>query len=710
MRMKIYILIGVIIMSSCTNMKPPIAEKKSHNIVTHGHSREDNYYWMRLTDEQKSSNAFDEQTKKVVNYIDDENEFTKNNLEKTEVLQEKLFNEITGRIKKDDQSVPYLKNGYFYYHRYEKGKEYAIHFRKKNSINSEEEIILDENELAYDKDYFELGGKYISPDNQWLAFSTDTLGRRFYRIYIKNLVTGKILDHFISNTEGDVAWANDNETIYYTTKNKITLLSDNIYRHNIHTDSKKDILVYKEEDNEFYIGVYRSKSGKYIIIWNSSTLVSDYHILRSDNPGGKFVNFTPRKAHHEYSIEHQNNKFYIITNWEAKNNRLMTVSDEMTSIEKWEEIIPQREDVHLMDIDVFKNHLVLNERIDGISKLRVISQHKNLDRYIDFDQEVYTTYISVNEDYNSNKLRFVFNSLVYPKTTYDYDMESDQKILLKMQDVLGSYDPQNYTSKRINVIARDGNIIPVSIAYKKSLRSQLPQNLLLYGYGSYGSTEDPYFSNVIPSLLDRGFIYAIAHVRGSQINGRKTYDDGKLFNKMNTFNDFIDVGRYLIENQYTDEEHLFCSGGSAGGLLIGAVINIEPTMWKGAIARVPFVDVVTTMLDPTIPLTSNEWDEWGDPREKNYYDYMLSYSPYDQIKFVEYPNLFVTAGFFDSQVQYWEPLKWVAKLRDHWKGANKLLLYTNMDAGHGGDSGRFKRYREYAMQYAFLLDIAEITS
>ena len=709
MAMMKWILLGVMFMSSCSiNTKPPIADKKPHEIVTHGHSRTDNYYWMRLTDQQKSAKNFDKQAKQVVKYINDENDFTDWNLAKTKPLQEKLFNEITNRIKKEDRSVPYLKNGYYYYYRYEKNKEYAIHCRKKNNLDSKEEIILDENNLAKGHDYFELEGKYVSPDNNWLAFSVDTLSRRFYTIYIKNLITGDILNHSIPNTEGDVAWANDNETIFYTTKNKTTLLSEKIYRHNIYTESKEDIVVYQEADNEFYIGVYRSKSGKYIIIWNSSTLVSDYHILRSDDPEGEFINFTPRRNDHEYSIEHHNENFYIMTNWEAQNNRLMITSESATNISNWKEIIPHRNKIHLMDVDAFKNHIVLNERVDGISKLRVINHKTKSDRYIEFDEEVYTSYISTNEEYNSNTLRFIFNSLVIPKSTYDYNMDFNIKTLLKKQDVLGGYNSKDYSSKRINVLARDGSTIPVSIVYKKSLRKDFPQNLLLYGYGSYGNTEDPYFSNVIISLLDRGFIYAIAHIRGSQINGRQTYEDGKLFNKINTFNDFIDVGKYFIKNKYTSSEHLYCSGGSAGGLLIGAVINMEPDIWKGAIARVPFVDVVTTMLDPSIPLTSNEWGEWGDPREKKYYEYMLSYSPYDQIKNREYPNLFVTAGFFDSQVQYWEPLKWVAKLRDNWEGENKLLLHTNMDAGHGGDSGRFKRYKEYALQYAFLLNLAGI--
>ena len=709
--MKKYILLGVLVMNSCTQtVQPPIATKKPHKMNLHGDNRVDNYYWMRLNDQQKLKKPYDGHAQDVVDYIDAENKYLQKDLSDTKDFQDTLFHEIIGRIKKDDQTVPYLQSGYYYYDRFEKGKEYAIHCRKKDNLDNEEEIILDENKLAAGHDYFNLGGKYVSPDNVWLAFTVDTLSRRFYDIYIKNLETGEVLDHPIPNTEGDIAWANDNKTIFYTTKNKTTLLSEKIYRHEIGTRSQDDILVYQENDIEYYTGVYRSKSGEYIIIWNNSTLVSDYHILRADDPKGKFINFTPRGIDHEYTIEHLGDKFYIITNWEAKNNRLMEVSEDKTSQSNWKEILPHRDYAHLMEIDVFKEHLVINERIDGTSKLRIINQISDDDGYIDFNDDIYYTYISTNKEYDTNLLRFVYNSLTTPRCTYDYDMNTGEKILLKQQTVLGDFSSSNYESERIYVDARDGFKIPVSIVYNKKMRKSGPQNLLLYGYGSYGSTEDPYFSSTRLSLLDRGFIFGIAHIRGSQIYGRMSYDDGKLFNKINTFTDFIDVGKYFIDQNYTDSEHLFCSGSSAGGLLIGAVINLEPDIWKGAIAGVPFVDVVTTMLDPSIPLTSNEWDEWGDPRQEDYYEYMLSYSPYDQIKNQRYPNLLVTAGFFDSQVQYWEPLKWVAKLREYWIGNNKLYLHTNMDAGHGGESGRFKRYKEYALQYAFLLNLAGINN
>ena len=704
--MKKCIFIGVLLMSSCSqSLAPPDAVKKPYEMTTHGDTRVDNYYWMRLTDEQKSAQTYDEHTQEVVDYINLENEYTQGSLAHTKKFQDDLFNEIVGRIKKDDETVPYLKNGYYYYSRYEEKKEYAIYCRKKGSLDAEEEVMLDGNELAGGYDYFSVGGMSVSPDNNWLAYGIDTLSRRFYTIHFKNLSTGNVLEQTIPNTTGRAAWANDNKTVFYTSKNKTTLLSEKIYRHKIGSEPTNDILVYKEDDIEYYTGVYRSKSGKYIIIWNGSTLVSDYHILSADNPNGNFANFTPRGTEHEYSIVHYGNKFYIVTNWEAENNRLMETPEDATNMSNWTEVIAHRDEVHLLDFDVFDNHLVLNERGNGLRGLRIINQTSGKDQYINFGENAYTAWISTNREFNTNILRYGYSSLVTPSSTYDYNMDTGEKTLMKQNEVVGGYNSDKYYSERLYAKARDGKKIPISLVYRKDLKTEVAQSLLLYAYGSYGSTNDPYFSSTRLSLLDRGFIYAIAHIRGSQIYGRQSYDDGKLLNKKNTFFDFIDAGKYLIDNNFTDSEQLFCSGGSAGGLLIGAVVNMEPRLWKGAIAGVPFVDVITTMLDPSIPLTSNEWDEWGDPREKEYYDYMLSYSPYDQVVDREYPNLLVTSGFFDSQVQYFEPLKWVAKLRDHWQGNTKLFLHMNMDAGHGGKSGRFRRYRESALEYAFLLDL-----
>ena len=700
------------------NSTPPDAAKKPHEMTIHGDTRVDDYYWMRLTDEQKSAKEKDSHTQEVVDYIDAENDYTESRLKHTKKFQDKLFDEIVDRIKKDDESVPYLDNGYFYYTRYEKGKEYAIHCRKKESLDGEEEILLDENVLAKGHDYFAVGGMDVSPDNQWMSYGVDLVSRRIYTIYFKNLVTGDVLKETIPNSTGSVAWANDNKTVFYTSKNEVTLLPEKIWRHKVGTDSAKDELVYEEKDQSFYNGVYRSKSGEFIIIWNSSTLVNDYHILSANDPDGEFNNFSPRGTEHEYSIDHYQDKFYIITNWEAKNNRLMETSENATDMGNWKEVIAHRNDVHLLGMEIFKDHLVLNERKDGLRGLRVINQKNGQDEYINFGEQTYTARISVNEEFNTNILRYGYTSMVTPSSTYDYNMNTGEITLMKQQEVVGGYDQSLYRSERHYALARDGQPVPISLVYKKDLKNDPtfnnqgapdnPQNLLLYAYGSYGSTRDPYFSSTRLSLLDRGFIYAIAHVRGSQIYGRQSYDDGKMLNKKNTFTDFIDAGKYLVKEGLTDPNHLFAEGGSAGGLLIGAIVNMAPELWKGTIAAVPFVDVVTTMLDASIPLTSNEWDEWGNPEEKKYYDYMLSYSPYDQVIDQVHPNMLVTSGFFDSQVQYWEPLKWMAKLRDNWQGENVLYLHMNMDAGHGGKSGRFRRYREVALEYAFLFDLVGI--
>ncbi len=700
------------------NSTPPDAAKKAHEMTIHGDTRVDDYYWMRLTDEQKSAKEKDSHTQEVVDYIDAENDYTESRLKHTKKFQDKLFDEIVGRIKKDDESVPYLDNGYFYYTRYEKGKEYAIHCRKKESLDGEEEILLDENVLAKGHDYFAVGGLDVSPDNQWMSYGVDLVSRRIYTIHFKNLVTGEVLEQTIPNSTGSVAWANDNKTVFYTSKNEVTLLPEKIWRHKVGTDSAKDELVYEEKDESFYNGVYRSKSGEFIIIWNSSTLVNDYHILSANDPDGEFNNFSPRGTEHEYSIDHYQDKFYIITNWEAKNNRLMETSENATDMGNWKEVIAHRNDVHLLGMEIFKDHLVLNERKDGLRGLRVINQKNGQDEYINFGEQTYTARISVNEEFNTNILRYGYTSMVTPSSTYDYNMDTGERTLMKQQEVVGGYDQSLYRSERHYALARDGQPVPISLVYKKDLKNDPtfnnqgapdnPQNLLLYAYGSYGSTRDPYFSSTRLSLLDRGFIYAIAHVRGSQIYGRQSYDDGKMLNKKNTFTDFIDAGKYLVKEGLTDPNHLFAEGGSAGGLLIGAIVNMAPELWKGTIAAVPFVDVVTTMLDASIPLTSNEWDEWGNPEEKKYYDYMLSYSPYDQVIDQVHPNMLVTSGFFDSQVQYWEPLKWMAKLRDNWQGENVLYLHMNMDAGHGGKSGRFRRYREVALEYAFLFDLVGI--
>ena len=686
---------------------PPNAITKPHELAMHGDTRIDNYYWMRLTDDQKNAKALDSQTQEVVDYISQENKYTQSSLSHTKKLQNTIFEEMVSRIKKDDESVPYLKNGYYYYSRFEKDLEYRIHCRKQGSLDAEEEIILDENALAEGYDYFSIGGMSISPDNKWLAFGVDTVSRRVYEVRFKNLKTGDILATSIENSSGSVAWANDSQTVFYTSKNETTLLGEKIWRHKLGTENS-DVMVYHETDETFYNGVYRSKSGKFIIIYHSSTLLTDYQILNANNPDGEFKRFTPRDFDHEYSIDHYKDRFYITTNWKAKNNRLMQTPDTRTGISNWKEVLPHRETVHLLSLEVFKDHLVINERKNGLRQLRMINQQTGNDEYIKFEEETYTSWVSVNEEFDTDILRFSYSSLVTPTSTFDYNMNSGQRSLLKQDEVVGGYDSNKYMSKRMYATARDGNSVPISIVYRKDLKEPEAQNLLLYGYGAYGNTIDPFFRSSRLSLLDRGFIYAIAHIRGGQVFGRQSYDDGKMLNKKNTFYDFIDAGKYLVNQKITNSDKLFALGGSAGGLLIGAVVNMEPSLWKGAIAAVPFVDAVTTMADPTIPLTTGEWKEWGDPRIKKYYDYILSYSPYDQITDTEYPNLLVTSGYYDSQVQYWEPLKYVAKLRDAWQGDNKLYLHMNMEAGHSGKSGRFRRYRESALEYAFLLDLGGI--
>ena len=691
-----------------TVMKTPVAEKIPHKTTIHGYDLVDNYHWMRLTDKQKLAKDPDAQTQKVMDNLKAENAYKEAKLKHTEQFQGKLFDEIVGRIKKDDESVPYLDNGYWYYTRYEEDKEYPIYCRKKGSLDNAEEIMINVNEWAEGHDYFSLTGLSVSPNNRLLVFSVDTLSRRIYTINVKDLETGEILKDKIRGTEGYAAWANDSETFFYTTKNEVTLLSDHINRHKMSTPQAEDVRVYTETDNSFYIGVYRSKSDKYIIIYNSSTLASDYYVLEADNPEGKFHSFSSREKEHEYSIEHYKDKFYIVTNWGATNFRLMETPDGATSKENWTEVIAHGDDVLLSNIEVFANHMVLSERKDGLRQLRIIDQRSGNEHYMDFGEDVYAAYTLTNLNFDTNILRYGFTSLKTPFSTIDYNMDTRESTLLKQTEVVGGHNPGAYTTERLFATARDGKKVPISIIYKKGFKQNGKGNLLQYGYGSYGATVDPSFSSTRLSLLDRGFAFAIAHVRGSQTYGRPWYEDGKMFNKMNTFTDFVDCSKYLIQKKYTSANHLFAMGGSAGGLLMGAVLNLAPEVYKGVLVSVPFVDVVNTMLDETIPLTSNEWDEWGDPREKNEFDYMMTYSPYDNVEVKDYPNMLVTTGYFDSQVQYWEPQKWVAKLRDMKTDYNLLVFHINMEAGHGGKSGRFRRYREVALEYAFMFDIAGI--
>ncbi len=689
--------------------KIPVAIKSDTILFEHGKTRIDPYFWMRLTDEQKTAQNPDLQTQKVLSYLEEENNYTSKVLSHTSNLQQILFDEIVGRIMQNDESVPYLSNGYWYYRKFEEGKEYPIYCRKKGSLDAKEEILINVNKLSEQHDFYDVTGLSVSPDNKLLAFAEDTLSRRIYTIRFINLETGKFLEDKIENTNGDGAWANDNKTYFYTTKNSVTLLSEKIFRHELGSLSSSDQMVYHEKDPAFYIGVYKSKSEDYVIIWNVSTLVHDYHILDANNPQGDFRQFTPRdnKAH-EYSIDHFNDKFYIVTNRDAINFKLMETPTGKTGEQNWKEVIPNREDVLLEGIELFNDYLVVSERQDGLTNLRVINQKTGNEHYIDFGEPAYKGYISTNAEFNTEELRFGYTSLTTPHSTYDYNMNTREKVLKKREVVVGGHEPEDYVTERIWAPARDGEKIPISLVYKKGFQKDGTKPLLQYAYGSYGYTVDPEFNSVRLSLLDRGFAFAIAHVRGGQMLGRRWYEDGKMFNKKNTFNDFIDCSKFLIAEKYTSSEHLYAMGGSAGGLLMGAVINMAPELYNGVLAIVPFVDIISTMWDESIPLTTNEFDEWGNPKNQDSYNYMLSYSPYDNVAAKEYPNLFVETGLFDSQVQYWEPAKWVARLRELKTDDNLLLLHTDMEAGHGGASGRFKKHKTTALQYAFLLDLEGI--
>jgi len=691
-------------------VNPPVAEKIAKELTIHGDTRIDNYFWMKLTDAQKTAEIPDEQTKKVLEYLKGENEYKEAQMKHTEPLQEKLFNEIVGRIKKDDESVPYKDNGYYYYTRYEEEKEYPLRCRKKESMDAAEEIMLDVNEMAEGYDYFSVAGLNISPDNKILAYGVDTVSRRRYTIYFKDMTTGEILGDEISNTSGGVAWANDNKTVFYTKKDKVTLRSERIMKHILGMNTADDKEIFFEADETFSTFVYKTKSKKYLIIGSSHILSDEYRFLDAGNPDGEFQIIQPREKDLEYSVDHYGDHFYIRTNYdEAKNFKLMKTPVDNTTKENWMDVIPHRDDVLLEGFEIFKNYLVVNERIKGLTNLRIIKWKDRSEHYINFGEETYVARISINPEFDTDILRYSFSSLTTPSSTFDYNMISGEKTLLKEEEVLGGFDKNNYEAKRLYAIADDGTQIPISLVYRKGLKPDGNNPLLLGGYGSYGASRDPYFSSVRLSLLDRGFVYAIAHIRGGSEMGRQWYEDGKLLKKMNTFTDFNDCAEYLISEKYTNPEKLFAMGGSAGGLLMGAIINLQPELYKGVVAAVPWVDVVTTMLDDDVPLTTSEFDEWGDPKNKEYYDYMLSYSPYDNVEAKKYPNLLVTTGFWDSQVQYWEPAKWVAKLRDKKTGKNLLLLHINMEAGHGGVSGRFRRYRETAMEYAFMFDLLGIS-
>jgi oligopeptidase B len=695
----IVFMISSLFILGCKNQpKPPAAKEVQYDLVMHGDTRVDPFYWMNERDGEE-----------VLEYLNAENAYAEAIMKGTEKLREKLFQEIKGRIKEQDESVPYFENGYYYYTRYEQGKEYPIYCRKKETLENSEEVMLNVNELAGGYPFYSVRGVSVSPNNKLVAFGVDTLSRRQYTIYFKNLETGELIDTEIPKTTGGVAWANDNNTVFYTMIDE-TLRPHKIFRHSLSSkDSQDDYLVYDEQDETYRAFVFNSKSKKYIFFGSSSTLSTEYSFLDADKPFGKLKIIQPREKGLEYSVTHFGDKFFIITNLDAKNFRLMKTSVKKTEKGHWEEVIPHREDVLISGIEVFQNFLVIDERKDGLKQLRIIDQNTKKEHYLDFGEEVYTAWIAYNPEYNTPLLRYSYTSMTTPFTTYDYNMETGEKILLKQTEVLGGFSSENYETKRLWVDARDGKKIPMSVVYRKGLDLNGNNPTLIYGYGSYGASMDPYFSSSRLSLLDRGFVYALAHIRGGEELGREWYEDGKLLNKMNTFNDFIDCSEFLINNKYSSSEKLFAMGGSAGGLLVGAIANLRPDLYKGIIAQVPFVDVVTTMLDSSIPLTTGEYDEWGNPNDPKFYDYMKSYSPYDQVTAQDYPNMLITTGYHDSQVQYFEPAKWVAKLRDVKTDNNILIFKIDMDAGHGGASGRFKALHDVAFEYAFMLKLLDIS-
>lgn len=682
-----------------TELHPPIAKIIPHQLEKHGHIRTDNYYWLN-----------DRENPEVIDYLNKENEYYQKSTEHTKAFQKDLFEEMKARIKEDDESYPYFYNGYYYITRFEKGKDYPIYSRKKESLTAAEEIMFDCNEMAKDFTYFNLNGISISEDNKWVSFGVDTVSRRQYTIQIKNLETNEILPLKIENTTGGATWASDNKTIFYTRKDEVTLRSDKIFKHKLGSNPADDVVVYFEKDDTFNVTVYKSKSKKYLIITSESTLTSEYQILLSGTPDAKFKVFQKRTRELEYSISHYEDSFYIVTNKDdATNFKLMKTPEDKTSKENWVDLIPHRDEVLLEGIDIFKEYLVVSERFDGLNKIRIMPWNGGEEYYLPFEIETYTAYTTTNIDFDTEILRYGYQSMATPSSIIDFNMRTKEKIVLKEQEVLGGkFDKNNYIEERIWATATDGTKVPMSMVYKKGIKLNGQNPFLLYAYGSYGMTMDPYFSTTRLSLLDRGFIYAIAHVRGGEDLGRNWYEDGKLLKKKNTFTDFIDCSKYVIEQKYTSPEHLYAEGGSAGGLLMGAIVNMNPELYNGVIAQVPFVDVVTTMLDETIPLTTGEYDEWGNPNKKKYYNYMLSYSPYDNVEKKEYPNMYISTGLHDSQVQYWEPAKWIAKLRVYKTNNKQLYLDTNMEAGHGGASGRFEALKEVAKEFTFLLDLEKI--
>jgi len=708
--------LAAVIFASCketpqptTMPQPPAALKVPYELKEHGDTRIDNYYWMRLSDDQKNAATPDSQTQQVLNYLNAENDYGKAVMAHTDSFQTKLFEEMKGRIKETDQSVPVKNRGFWYYVRYEQGQDYPYYSRKKESLETgKEEVLIDGPAMAKGKDYWALGGYSVSEDNTMMCYGIDEVSRRIYTVFFKNLSTGESMSDVLEGTSGSGTWAADNKTVFYAKKDSVTLRDNQIWRHTLGTPQQDDVLVFEETDEEFSCFVYKTKSDRYVVIGSNQTLSNEYRVCEANNPGGEFRIIQPRERNLEYGIDHYGDKFYIATNLDAKNFRLMECPVNKTTKENWKEVIAHRADVLLEGIEIFRDYLVVEERKEGLTQLRMIRWGDKSEHYMEFQDPAYAAGVGANPDYNTTILRYSYSSLTTPSSTYDYDMTTKERKLLKQQEVVGGYDAANYVSERLYATATDGTKVPISIVYKKGFEKNGQAPVLLYAYGSYGYSMDATFSSSRLSLLDRGFGFAIAHIRGGQEMGRQWYEDGKLLKKKNTFTDFIDCAKFLCAEKYTSADKLFAMGGSAGGLLMGAVANMAPDQFKGIVSSVPFVDVVTTMLDESIPLTTFEFDEWGNPKNKEYYDYMKSYSPIDNIDAKNYPNILVLTGYWDSQVQYWEPAKYVAKLRDKKTDSNVLLFRCNMDAGHGGKSGRFEALKEVALEYVFMLNLLGI--
>jgi oligopeptidase B len=673
-----------------------MVKKIPFKLETHGHVRVDDYYWLR-----------ERENPEIIQYLNHENQRAAEALAHVRGFEEKLFEEIKGRFKQTDMSVPYRLDDYYYYTRYEEGKEYAIYARKRGALEAPEEVMLDGNELARGHEFFAFGASAVSTGQDLLAYSIDTVGRRVHAIYVKNLTTGETLPDVIPNVGENLVWANDNKTLFYAKQDETTLRQYQIWRHVLGTNPAADQLVYQEDDETFGAFVIKTKSKRFLLIVSAQSVSQEYRYRDADDPAGEFKIFLPRERLHEYHIDHYLDRFIIRTNSQAKNFRLMETLVERPGREHWRELIAHRNDVYLGDFELFKDHLVVEERARGLTQLRVLPW-EGKDHYLAFDEPAYRVNLGTNPEFDTATLRYEYTSMKTPLTIYDYDMNTRARTLLKREEVLGGFDSADYVTERFYAKAADGAEIPLSLLYRKGLQRDGQNPLVLYGYGSYGFSIDAAFMSPRLSLVDRGFVFAIAHIRGGQELGREWYENGKLFNKRNSFTDFIACAEFLISEKFTNKDKLFAMGRSAGGLLMGAVSNLRPDLFKGIVAEVPFVDVVTTMLDPSIPLTTGEYDEWGNPNEKQFYDYMLSYSPYDNVERKKYPAMLITAGLHDSQVQYWEPAKWAAKLRELKTDDNLLLLKTNMDAGHGGASGRFRRHHETAFSYTFLLDLAGI--